>query len=157
MPPARCNFPAKSGSPQRRGNAQGERYYLCCGVRDVAEPHVLLSVLVELHDVFSITSPGFLPKSYSASHGLFMHLPAPACSRKSILFCFQKLPPSFGVYFLTTEGNQSFATLKLPFWDIDFKDIDIKKQKTQNEILSFPTPFPAQEIHMEGSTPGRTS
>lgn len=30
----------------------------------------------------------------------------------------------------TYEGNPSFATLKLPFWDFDLK-LFIKKQKTQ--------------------------
>lgn len=36
------------------------------------------------------------------------------------------------------KGNKSFATLKLPFWDTDFK-LFIKKQ-TQKETLALP-PF----------------
>lgn len=40
--------------------------------------------------------------------------------------------------FNTTAGNQYFAILKLPFWNIDFK-LFIKKQKTQNEPLTLPS------------------
>lgn len=39
-----------------------------------------------------------------------------------------------------SEGNQSFATLKLPFWDIDFK-LFIKK--LDSERTFDPPPFPA--------------
>ena len=42
--------------------------------------------------------------------------------------------------------NRSFPTLKLPFWDTDFK-VFIKKQYSEGTFD--PHPFPAQEIQTE--------
>ena len=50
------------------------------------------------------------------------------------------------------EGNKNSATLKLPFWDTDFK-LFTKKQKIQKEALTLPR-FPVQEIQSEKSAMG---
>lgn len=50
------------------------------------------------------------------------------------------------------KGTKNSATLKLPFWDTDFK-LFTKKQKIQKEALTLPR-FPVQEIQSEKSAMG---
>lgn len=54
-------------------------------------------------------------------------------------------------HFNAPEGDQSFAMLKLLFWNIDFKLL-IRKQKTQKEPLTLPL---SQEILTEKPASGR--
>lgn len=90
------------------------------------------------------------PKIHSASQvSLSIPPPPPACSRKSIHFPrLQKLPPSFGVYFLNTEGNQSFATLNLPFGILILRILILWNRRLRKKLC--PSPIPSCPRESDG-------